>query len=340
MSDYLLRTLFVHTPGTRLVLDVDAVKALRDDAPTKRLPLLAIDTIVVTSGVDVSNPLLLRCAEDGRLVAFVSRFGKPLAMVEGPFDGRGQLRRQQYGLHADAAARAAMSAAIVSGKISQMAWALRQWARDMDDGAKAQGLRDCAQLLAGDRERVAEGLTRESLLGVEGLASRRYFGGMRLALRQRTWPGRRRRPPTDPVNAALSFLYGMARIAVHGGIHVAGLDPYCGFLHGDGDAQPALVLDLLEEFRPEVDRVVVTLFNKRQLRDDHFESDALGAVTLTTSGRAVVMDAWHAYRMSSVEVAGVIESVPRAVLPLVQANAMANSIRYGVTYSAHKLVVA
>ena len=122
-------------------------------------------------------------------------------------------------------------------------------------------------------------------------------------------------------------------------LHVAGLDPYCGFLHGDTDAQPALVLDLLEEFRPGVDRFVVGLFNKRQLRAEHFDCDALGAVSLNAEGRSVVLDAWHAHRMSTIEVAGLVEHVPRAVLPLVQANAMANAIRYDDTYRAHRMVV-
>lgn len=66
MTSYFLRTLFVHTAGTRLVLEGDAVRALRDDAPPRRLPLNAIDCITVLSGIDISTPLLTRCAEDGR----------------------------------------------------------------------------------------------------------------------------------------------------------------------------------------------------------------------------------------------------------------------------------
>lgn len=339
MSEYLLKTLFVHTPGTRLVLDGDAVKALQDGAPPRRLPLLAIDTIVVSSGVDVSTPLLVRCADDGRLVAFISRFGKPRAVVEGPFGGRGKLRQQQYAMHAHQPQRSRMGAAIVRGKIQLMEWALRQWARDLD-GEQAQDLRDRARRLELDRELAAAGTTREVLLGIEGQATRTYFDGLGVALRGWNWAGRHRRPATDPVNATLSFLYGMARIAVHGGIHVAGLDPYCGFLHGDAEAQPALVLDLMEEFRPGVDRFVVGLFNKRQLRSGHFDNDALGGTSLNSEGRGIVMDAWHAHRMSTIEVAGLVEKAPRAVLPLVQANAMANAIRYGTDYSAHRLVVS
>ena len=338
MSEYLLRTLFVHTPGTRLVLDGDAVRALRDDAQPRRLPLLAIDTIVVGAGVDVSNPLLLRCADDGRTVAFISRFGKPRAVLQGPFDGRGGLRRSQYAAHFDEERRASLSAGIVSGKIHQMAWGLRQWARDLD-GVTAEGLRARANLLDLDRVSAAKGPSRESLLGIEGAASRRYFDGLGLALRGWKWAGRRRHPAGDPVNAALSFLYGMSRIAVHGGIHVAGLDPYCGFLHGDAQAQPSLVLDLMEEFRPSADRVVVTLLNRRKLKLEHFESDALGNFALTSEGREIMMDAWHAHRMSSIEVAGLMERVPRAALPLMQAYAMANALRYGTDYAAHKLVV-
>ena len=90
-----MRTLFVHTPGTRLILEGEAIKALRDDAPPRRLPLQQIETLVVAGGVDVSTPLLVKCAEDGRTVAFISKYGKPRAVAEGPLSGRGRLRKSQ-----------------------------------------------------------------------------------------------------------------------------------------------------------------------------------------------------------------------------------------------------
>lgn len=338
MSDYFLRTLFVHTPGTRLVLEGDAVRALTDDKPPRRLPLRAIDTIVVAGGVDVSTPLIVRCAEDGRLVAFVGRYGRPRALVSGAFDGRGRLRKLQYAAHFDAERRSRVGRSIVRGKILQMSWGLRQWARDLDppEDRRLRGMADEIEHLLPELDVPS---TRESVLGVEGATSRLYFEGLAVALRGRDWPGRKRRPARDPVNATMSFLYGMARIAVHGGVEVAGLDPYCGFLHGDADGQPSLVLDMLEEFRPGVDRVVVTMFNRHQLADSHFEVDALGSCSLTQEGREVVMSVWHAHRMSKVDIRGAVAPLPRAALPLVQAYAMANAMRHGTDYEPHRMPV-
>ncbi|MFD5026602.1 CRISPR-associated endonuclease Cas1 [Streptomyces sp. NPDC058373] len=71
---------------------------------------------------------------------------------------------------------------------------------------------------------------------------------------------RNRRPPTDPVNALLSYTYGLLRGLVHGAAEQVGLDPYIGFLHGIRPAKPALALDLMEEFRPALaDRFALTL---------------------------------------------------------------------------------
>lgn len=337
MSTYLLRTLFVQTEGTRLLLEGDAVKAVRDDAPSRRLPLNAIDSIVVLSGVDVSTPLLTRCGEDGRTVAFLSRFGKPRAIVEGALSGRGRLRVLQHQRRLDIGARAEASCAIVRGKLRQLAWGLRQWARDID-AAKSELLRHSAS----DIESMQAGLmgaTRESALGIEGAASRRYFEGMAVALRYQSFEGRLRRPPMDIVNAALSLAYGLSRVAVHGALHSAGLDPYCGFLHGDRDGQPSLVLDMLEEFRPEADRLAVSLFNRRKLRPEHFRTQVGGAVEFTEEGSAILLDAWHQQRNRMVSVIGFAEPMSYASVAITQANLLANALRTGRAYVPHRMEV-
>jgi len=334
---YLLRTLFVQTEGTRLVLEGDAVKALRDDAATQRLPLTAIDAIIVLAGVDVSTPLLARCGEDGRTVALLSRFGKPRAIVEGAMSGRGALRAAQYRRQSDTQQRDQMACTVVSGKVRQMAWGLRQWARDAQP-AEAQILRHHADQLDAAQDQLV-GSTRESALGVEGACSRRYFQGLALALHHQEFAGRIRRPPTDDANAVLSLLYSLTRIAVHGALHAAGLDPFCGFLHGDRDGQPSLVLDVMEEFRPTSDHLAVSLLNRRQLRDEHFTHEVSGAVQLTDEGIHIIFDAWHRHRETSIAIAGLEEQVTHAVLPIIQANTLANALRADKPYRPHRLAV-
>lgn len=335
----MLRTLFVHTPGTRLVLDGQSVKALRDDAPPRRLPLEAIDTLVVASGVDVSTPLLIYCAEQQRIVAFVSRNGKPRALVEGPMNGRAEVRRRQFAAHADEYRRADLARTVVLGKVRQMAWALRQWARDAE-GTSRDELRDTA----GKLDDVASGhlmrsCERESLLGMEGEATRRYFGALHLVLRNATWGGRSRRPALDPINATLSWLYGMTRISVSGAIMVAGLDPGTGYLHGDRAGQPSLVLDLMEELRPAADRVAVRLWNTKRLQPKHFDRGLAGAVELGLEGRQILLDEWHAHRMAEVHVRGRVDPIPNGFIPIMQAHAMANALRHNESYEPHARAV-
>lgn len=329
----ILRTLFVHTPGTRLVLDGNSIKAIRDDTQTRRLPLHVIDTLVVVGGVDVSTPLLLHCAENQRVVAFLSRFGKPRAVVDGALQGRSELRRLQYAAHASANRRDELAAGIVAGKLKQMSWGLRQLARSGKD-ATAASLREVSSSLEVSAA-ATPGRPRQELLGVEGEASRRYFAAYGTTLRGSPWRGRQRRPATDPINALLSWCYGMTRIAVHGAVAVAGLDPGTGFLHGDRASQSSLVLDLMEEFRPAADALAAKLWNTKQVNASHFVSSVSGAVELTLEGREVLFDAWHKHRMTAVTLRGRSLTIPHAMVPIVQAHGLANALRFGAPYEAH-----
>ncbi|MDW8045650.1 MAG: CRISPR-associated endonuclease Cas1, partial [Nitrososphaerota archaeon] len=61
-------------------------------------------------------------------------------------------------------------------------------------------------------------------------------------------------------NIMLNFCYGLLASEIWLAVEAAGLDPFAGFLHADSPRRPALVMDILEEFRqPIVDRVVLRL---------------------------------------------------------------------------------
>jgi CRISPR-associated protein Cas1 len=108
-----------------------------------------------------------------------------------------------------------------------------------------------------------------------------------------SFTGRNRRPPTDPVNALLSFAYGLLRMQVTAAVHLAGLDPYIGYLHEVSRGQPALVLDLMEEFRPLVaDNLVLAVINTREIKPDDF-TESLGAYRLSEGGRKTFLQAFE-----------------------------------------------
>jgi CRISPR-associated protein Cas1 len=150
--------------------------------------------------------------------------------------------------------------------------------------------------------RRAEGAeSLEQLLGLEGTAAREYFAHFAHMFKPGDdgntpafeFTSRNRRPPRDPVNALLSFLYALLSKEMVVTLVGVGFDPYLGFYHQPRYGRPALALDLMEEFRPLVaDSVAISLINTGELRPGDFIARA-GAVALTESGRRRVLDAYE-----------------------------------------------
>jgi CRISPR-associated protein Cas1 len=96
---------------------------------------------------------------------------------------------------------------------------------------------------------------------------------------------RTRRPPTDPINALLSYAYTLLMHQVSAAVNIVGLDPYVGYLHSSQYGKPALALDVMEEFRPVIaDSVVLTLVNNGMIKRDDF-TEEFGAFRLTDAAR-------------------------------------------------------
>ena len=136
----------------------------------------------------------------------------------------------------------------------------------------------------------------QTLLGIEGAAARVYFShfsGMLKTDAAFDFHGRNRRPPMDPVNAVLSFLYSMLMRQCFVAALTVGFDPYMGFYHQPRYGRPALALDLAEEFRSVLaDSAALTLFNNGELRESDFIKRS-GAVSLTDGGRRATIRAFE-----------------------------------------------
>jgi CRISPR-associated protein Cas1 len=104
---------------------------------------------------------------------------------------------------------------------------------------------------------------------------------------------RKRRPPTDPVNALLSLAYSLLAKDCTVTAHAVGFDPYVGFYHQPRFGRPALALDLMEEFRPLIaESTVLTALNNRMITLEHFVR-AGDAVNLTAAGRKVFFQVYE-----------------------------------------------
>jgi len=147
---------------------------------------------------------------------------------------------------------------------------------------------------------AAEAISIDVLRGLEGSIAARYFSQFSKLLKPRgfdaTWDftTRNRRPPTDPVNAMLSFGYSMLAKDLTVALLSEGLDPYWGFYHTPRHGRPALALDLMEPFRATiVDSAVITAINTGMVSSNDFITSK-SACLMQPAGRKAFIRAYEA----------------------------------------------
>jgi CRISPR-associated protein Cas1 len=89
-----------------------------------------------------------------------------------------------------------------------------------------------------------------------------------------------------------------------------------------------LALDLMEELRPLLaDRLALTLINRRQLRQKHFERRPGGAVYLTDKGREILLDAYQERKQVELTHRLLGRKIAIGLLPHAQATLLARHLR-------------
>ena len=250
-----MTTLYVLQPDAVLSKDYEAfqVALKQEDGSWKKCKVAAqtVDEMILMGNPQVTGDAFAYALELGMPIHYLSSFGKYLGSALPKSSRNGQLRLAQYAVYHDPVRRLELVKTIVTAKIHNQYNVLYRH-NEKDNPLKER------------KTLVKTQQTLDQVRGVEGLAAREYFAcWQRMVGKQWTFNGRNRRPPTDPVNSLLSFAYGLLRGQVTAAVHIAGLDPYIGYLHEVHHGQPAMVLDLMEEFRALIaDNLVLSVLHK------------------------------------------------------------------------------
>jgi CRISPR-associated protein Cas1 len=327
----LANTLYVTSPGAFLGRDRENL-VVRIEAEEKlRVPLHHVGSVVCFGATSVSVAALGVLAERGIGVSFLTDGGRFLARVEGPWQGGSLLRRDQYAVAADSQKTLAVAKACVVGKLVNCRRLLLRSARDADEG-DSLALRQAADSMERTVKGALRAVTVDSARGYEGEGAHLYFGAFNRLIRDGeqgfAMGTRARRPPRDPLNALLSFLYAVLLHEVTAALLATGLDPAVGFLHRDRPGRPSLGLDLMEELRPAfADRAALALINRRQIKVDGFVRESGGAVRMNDSTRRTVLKEWQERRKQGVKHPVTGEEVPLGAVAHVQARLLARFLR-------------
>ena len=257
-----------------------------DDAAPTYARLADISQLVLMGNVYVTTPTLHELMRRNIPVTWQSYGGWFLGHTIGSGHANVELRTAQYGGSFDADVCQRLAAGWVQAKIRNCRTLLRRnWRPDEDLSTVLTDLKRLA-------DRAGRTRDTDTLLGVEGAAAAIYFQhfpgmlrGGEEDLTRFEMKNRNRRPPTDPINAMLSFGYAMLTRTFVTVLSAVGFDPYRGFYHQPRYGRPALALDMMEPFRPLiVDSAVVTAINNGEVRPTDFVQTPVG-VNLSDTGR-------------------------------------------------------
>ena len=239
----------------------------RDDVETT-VPAIHVDLVMVFGNVQITTQAMQFSLQKQIPIFLLSGAGRYYGVVDTFNTDPVLLHRDQF-LHADNSVFCLrLSIAIVRGKLANSRLLLRRFARRLQTSV----LPRAADQLSGILRQIDQADNLDQLRGYEGNAARIYFQALS-SIMDECWQFSRRNknPPRDPVNAMLSYGYTVLFYNVYTLLRARGLNPHVGFLHPIRQGHPALVSDVMEEFRSIiVDSVVFNIVMGNKLKPEDF----------------------------------------------------------------------
>jgi CRISP-associated protein Cas1 len=325
----LLNTLYVTTEGSYLHKDHDTIIIKVEEEKKAQLPLLHLSAIVCLARATMSAELMGACVERGIHVSFFSQMGRFLARVEGVPGGNVLLRRQQFRAADDEKKSLEIARSMVIGKVANTRQFMLHARRDAAEERKAS-LEEGASRLSLYLRSLTTVQTLNEVRGLEGISAKDYFERFQLLIKGSgfTFHGRSRRPPLDRVNALLSFGYALLMGDCAGAATGVGLDAAVGYLHEERPGRLCLALDLMEELRvPVVDRLVLSMINRGQLKPNDFNEEPSGGIRLKDEARKAFLVAYQEAKQVEVKHEFLAQTIPWGRVPHLQALLLARVIR-------------
>ena len=322
----LLNTLYITNDLAWLTLDGNNIVCRLEEDEKFRIPFDNVENIVCFNYPGCSPALMGKCAENLIPINFVSPQGKFLARVTGQARGNVVLRVQQIDRFRESGPRLCQNT--VAAKLANTVALIRRSQHDKPELRDDREVQDTVAALKDGIDKVYRTDQPEEIMGVEGNCAHRYFAVFgKLFSGDVDFTLRTKRPPLDPVNAALSFVYTLYTNEFAAALETVGLDSCIGYFHALRSGRCSLACDLLEEARCIAERFVLTLFNLKTLTESDFTQQPGGAVWLNDDGRKKLLTKWQERKRTEMLHPTLNQKIETGLLPYVQSNLLAKYIR-------------
>jgi CRISPR-associated protein Cas1 len=254
----------------------------KDDS-VKMIPEETLESIMIFGNISVTVPAIRKCLEKGISVTFLSANGNYFGrLISTSFVNATRLKKQIYLSDADDKtlefARKSLSAKVHNQCIIVNRYARYNQSKDE--------LRQKSNEMGIYERKILNAKSKSEAMGYEGQAARIYFSALSdLVNDDFKFHGRSKRPPKDAFNSMLSLGYTILFYEIYAEAESHGLNPYIGFVHEIKEHHPALISDLLEEWRaPLVDSTVLKLIQGNEVSIKDFKTDEeTGAVLMESN---------------------------------------------------------
>lgn len=299
------RTIYLMTSGE--LSRKDNTIMIETESGKKYIPIETTDEILVFGEVTLNKRFLEFSSKCEVILHFFNHYGGYIGTFyprEHLNAGAVVLAQARHCL--EPSLRQKLAILFVDGAIQNMEKVVAYYERRLECD-----LNDILENLEKYRKTAWQTTDVSTLMGVEGNARETYYSFFdrisdddAFALGKRT-----RRPPDNRMNALISFLNSLCYVSILSQIYRTHLDPRIGFLHETNFRRFTLNLDIAEIFKPIlVDRLILTLINKKMIQPKHFSSKT-GGILLSDSGREIALRNWEERLLGTIEHADLKRSV-------------------------------
>ena len=284
-----MSTMYITTQGATLRKTGERLIVTKGKEQLADVPLIKVSQVVIFGKASVTASTVAELLEKQIEVCYLTQHGRYIGRIQPEFSKNALLRVEQYKASASPEVTLKLAKAFVVGKLTNLRTVVMRAGRERKLSSSCEKAADRIQAAIASAKKAKN---VDQARGHEGDGSAAYFGVFQefIANTKFSFDGRVRRPPTDPVNALLSFGYVLLMNDLYAAVNIVGLDPYIGYLHAQEHGKPSLPLDLMEEFRPiVVDQVVLNCLNNKMLTPKDFTQEMGNVTKLSDKGRDIFL---------------------------------------------------
>lgn len=291
-----MSSIYLQEQGSKVSRQGRRLLVTKDDQELLSIPIHRTDRLVLMGRIQLTASAMALLLDRQIPVVLTTHKGQIRGSLLPPASPHLCVRQKQYAKASDPAFCLSFGRDLVNARATSAMNVIRRYGYNhpsLDLKSQVGQIQDHAV-------RIQTQTSIDSLRGIEGIISRYYFSALVTIFRhlEMDFEGRVRRPPTDPVNACLSYVYILLTTLSENALQTTALDPFCGLMHAPNRNAPALALDFVEQFRqPLADRFVMLLFNKRILQKSDFEIGQGNPrpVLLSNTARKRLIAEWESF---------------------------------------------